>query len=67
MLGDDVWDFTDVAGLPVQLALCTRRFDFTAIADRRWRLVAKELVLAMLAPGTRRSLRCPGHIAPPCT
>ncbi|MFK0258668.1 site-specific integrase [Streptomyces sp. NPDC090445] len=47
---DDVWDFTDVVGLPVQLALCTRRFDFAGIADRRWRLVAKELVLAMLAP-----------------
>ncbi|QNE78368.1 site-specific integrase [Streptomyces finlayi] len=47
---DDVWDFTDVVGLPVQLALCTRRFDFTEIADERWRLVGKELVLAMLAP-----------------
>ncbi|MER5352035.1 site-specific integrase [Kitasatospora sp. NPDC002551] len=47
---DDVWDFTDVVGLPVQLALCTRRFDFADITDSRWRLVAKELVLAMLAP-----------------
>ena len=27
-----------------------RRFDFTAITDPRWRLVAKELMLAMLAP-----------------
>src|SRR6476619_4490458 len=47
---DDVWAFTDVVGLPVQLALCSRILDFTAIANRRWRLVAKELVLAMLAP-----------------
>ncbi|MBL3802970.1 site-specific integrase [Streptomyces sp. BRB081] len=47
---DDVWDFTNVVGLPVQLALCTRRFDFTEITDGRWRLVGKELVLAMLAP-----------------
>jgi hypothetical protein len=47
---DDVWDFTDVVGLPVQLALCTRRFDFNEITDERWRLVGKELVLAMLAP-----------------
>ncbi|MGY3064560.1 integrase [Streptomyces sp. TE3672] len=47
---DDVWDFTDVVGLPVQLPLCTRRFDFTEITDERWRLVGKELVLAMLAP-----------------
>ncbi|MFI9324863.1 hypothetical protein ACIGXI_34495 [Kitasatospora aureofaciens] len=50
MFEDDVWDFTDVVGLPVQLALCTRRFDFTEITDERWRLVGKELVLAMLAP-----------------
>lgn len=47
---DDVWDFTDVIGLPVQLALATRRFDFTGITDERWQLVGKELVLAMLAP-----------------
>ncbi|WP_329131273.1 site-specific integrase [Streptomyces sp. NBC_01476] len=50
MFEDDVWDFTDVVGLPVQLALCTRRFDFAEITDERWRLVGKELVLAMLAP-----------------
>ncbi|MFI9629647.1 site-specific integrase [Streptomyces sp. NPDC052042] len=47
---DDVWDFTDVVGLPVQLALCTRRFDFAEITDERWRLVGKELVLTMLTP-----------------
>ena len=47
---DDVWDFTDVVGLPVQLPLCTRRFNFTEITDERRRLVGKELVLAMLAP-----------------
>ncbi|WP_385625813.1 site-specific integrase (plasmid) [Streptomyces sp. P8-A8] len=47
---DDVWDFTDVVGLPVQLALATRRFEFTGITDERWRMVGKELVLAMFAP-----------------
>ena len=47
---DDAWDLTNVVGLPVQMPLCLRRFDFTPIADPRWRLVAKELVLAMLAP-----------------
>jgi len=47
---DDLWDFTDVVGLPVQMALYRRRFDFTTITDRRWRLVAKELILALLAP-----------------
>ncbi|MGA5135289.1 site-specific integrase [Streptomyces olivoreticuli] len=47
---DDIWDFTHVVGLPAQMARCTRRFDFAAVIDVRWRLVAKELVLAMLAP-----------------
>ena len=47
---DDLWDFTDVIGLPVQMALYRRRFDFTTITDPRWRLVAKELILALLVP-----------------
>ncbi len=47
---DDLWDFTQVIGLPVQMAAYERRFDFTAITNPRWRLVAKELVLALLAP-----------------
>lgn len=46
----DLWDFTDVIGLPVQMPLHQRRFDFTAIIHPGWRLAAKELVLAMLAP-----------------
>jgi hypothetical protein len=50
---DDRWDFTDVVGLPVEMSLANRRFDFAAITDPRWRLVAKELVLAMLAPQHR--------------
>jgi hypothetical protein len=47
---DQVWDFTDVIGLPVQMPLASRRFDFTAIIDSRWQLVARELLLALLAP-----------------
>ena len=50
MFDDDVWDFTMVEGLPTQMALTSRRFDFTTIGDERWRLVTKELILAMLAP-----------------
>jgi len=46
---DDLWDFTDVVGLPVEMPLSVRRLDFTAIIPR-WRLVAKELMLALLAP-----------------
>jgi hypothetical protein len=40
----DLWDFTDVVGLPVDMPLANRRFDFAAIANPRWRLVAKELM-----------------------
>ncbi len=47
---DDRWDFTQVVGLPIQMSLAFRRFDFTMITNPRWRLVAKELVMAMLAP-----------------
>lgn len=47
---DDVWDFTAVIGLPTQMARSIRRFDFSVIAEARWRLVAKELILALLAP-----------------
>jgi hypothetical protein len=46
----DLWDFTDVVGLPVDMPLADRRFDFASIIDLRWRLVAKELMLAMLVP-----------------
>jgi hypothetical protein len=47
---DDMWDFTEVAGLPNQMAKVNRRFDFAAITRGDWRLVAKEQVMAMLAP-----------------
>ncbi|MBS2963820.1 hypothetical protein KGA66_12235 [Actinocrinis puniceicyclus] len=46
----DLWDFTGVIGLPVQMAPRARRFEFTQVVDPGWRLVAKELILAMLAP-----------------
>ena len=47
---DDMWDFTEVAGLPNQMARVNRRFDFAAITSPGWRLVAKEQIMAMLAP-----------------
>ena len=40
------------------IALCTSRFGFTAIVSPRWRLVAKELIFAMLAPGIGPWPRC---------
>ncbi|MET7937880.1 hypothetical protein [Streptomyces sp. NPDC005322] len=38
------------SGFPVQMILSIRQFQFASISDPRWRLAAKELVLAMLAP-----------------
>jgi len=64
----DVWDFTAVVGLPVQQRDHQRRMDFTVIANRRWRLVAKELIVALLAPRHEavallpRALRTPLHL-----
>jgi hypothetical protein len=65
---DDEWDFTHVIGLPVQMGLSVRRLGFTAIGDPRWRLAAKEVILAMLAPRhdavapLPRAYRTPLHI-----
>src|SRR5664280_2118519 len=65
---DEVWDFTDVIGLPVQMPLANRRFDFTAILESRWRVVARELILALLAPRhpavapLPRAARTPLHV-----
>lgn len=68
---DDFWDLAQVAGLPVQLALRHRRFDFTQITDPRWRLVAKELIIPLLAPchpavaSLPRAYRAPHHVSRP--
>ncbi len=47
---EGVWDFTSVRGLPRILPESAKRWDFTKIGDPAWRLVAKEYVLALLAP-----------------
>ena len=48
--GDEVWDFTAVDGLPVQMQPSYRRWDFTVITTPAWRLVAREQLMALLAP-----------------
>lgn len=47
---DDMWDFGEVIGLPADMRPHLRRLDFTTIDNPSWRLVAKELILALLAP-----------------
>jgi integrase len=69
VFNDDCWDLTDVIGLPVSLSLKCRRFNFTEIPDDRWRLVAKELIMALLAPhhgavaALSRAYRTPHHVS----
>ena len=66
---DDLWDLSEVIGLPVSLGLQRRRFDFTQIPGAPWRLVAKELVMALLAPhhaavaALPRAYRTPHHVS----
>lgn len=66
---DDRWDFTHVVGLPHQMSKAARRFDFTAVADPSWRVVAKEQIVAMFAPRHEavaflpRAYRTPLHLA----
>jgi hypothetical protein len=47
---NQVWDFGDVIGLPVRVNDYELRLDFGQINDGRWQLVAKEYLLARLAP-----------------
>lgn len=68
MFDDDLWDFTEVIGLPNQMAKVSRRFDFAAITSPGWRLVAKEQIMAMLVPRHEavmtlpRAYRTPLHL-----
>lgn len=65
---DDVWDFTTVDGLPAQMQPSYRRWDFTAITTPAWRLVAREQLMALLAPRHQavaalpRASRTPLHL-----
>ncbi len=66
---DDLWDFTDVTGLPVSMGPTIRRLSFAQVTDARWRLVAKELIFAMLVPrheavaSLPQAYRTPVHLA----
>lgn len=61
----DVWDFGGVVGLPVQMPRSEQIFNFTAIANIRWRLVAKELMFALLVPKHEAVAMLPGAYRTP--
>jgi hypothetical protein len=46
----DVWDLTGLADAPVVMSTHRKILDFTDIANPRWRQVAREYLLARLAP-----------------
>lgn len=49
---DDIWDFAKVIGLPQMSRRPSQcRLDFTRISNPRWRVLAKEYLLALMAPG----------------
>ncbi|MGW2548159.1 site-specific integrase, partial [Kitasatospora sp. NPDC001574] len=47
----EVWDLSGVVGLPLSTPHEQTVLDFTQIRNPRWRVVAKEFLLARLAPG----------------
>lgn len=46
----DVWDLTGLADAPVVMSTHRKILDFTAIINPRWRQVAREYLMARLAP-----------------
>jgi hypothetical protein len=50
MFDDPVWDLAGLSGAPAQLKPNQMVFDFTAISNPTWQLVARELMIALLCP-----------------
>ncbi|MEU3050817.1 site-specific integrase [Streptomyces sp. NPDC006984] len=50
MFDEDVWDLRGIQGRPKHLAAGQLVWDFTKIINPRWRLVAKEMLMAYCAP-----------------
>ncbi len=47
----DIWDLSGLAGAPVIMGTHRKILDFTQITNPRWRLVARQYLLARMAPG----------------
>ncbi|WP_435591862.1 site-specific integrase [Nocardia sp. bgisy118] len=46
----DVWDFNSATGLAAYLASSHKRWNLAAIRNPRWRIVAKEYLVALMVP-----------------
>ncbi|MFJ3725367.1 hypothetical protein ACIPYQ_22725 [Streptomyces sp. NPDC090045] len=51
---DDLWDLTGLALAPKSMGSYHLRWDFARIVNPTWRLVAKEMITALLAPHDER-------------
>lgn len=51
MFDHDVWDLSGLVGAPVIMGAHRKVLDFTQIANPRWRTVARQYLLARMAPG----------------
>jgi hypothetical protein len=47
---EEVWDLTQLRESPTQLTPAQKIYDFTAITHAPWRVLSRELVIALLAP-----------------
>jgi hypothetical protein len=56
---EGVWDLTGASDASVQVAPNILHWDFTKIEHEGWRLVARELMIAVLAPGHEQVLTLP--------
>jgi hypothetical protein len=59
LFDDGCWDLSVLAGAPAQVKRSQVLFEFAAIANPAWQLVARELMIALLSPGQERVLALP--------
>jgi len=59
LFDEGIWDLTGAAEVSVQVAPNILTWDFTKIEHEGWRLVARELLIAVLAPGHEQVLTVP--------
>ncbi len=61
----DVWDLSGLANAPATMAAHAKVLDFTRIANLRWRMVAREYLLARIAPHHPAVATLPGAFRSP--
>ncbi|AVH20126.1 MULTISPECIES: site-specific integrase [Nocardia] len=63
----DVWDFNPVTNLAAYLPECHKRWNLAAIRNPRWRVVAKEYLVALTVPTHPAVRELPGAFRVPRT